>query len=47
MGGEAVIEMLKHVDVHALGETSRGEMRAATSGRSAEARKKRLKVIQS
>src|SRR6202012_2762022 len=31
MGGEAVLEMLKQVDVHTLSETLRQEMRAATS----------------
>src|SRR3954468_12872594 len=46
MGGEAVIEMLKHVDVHALGEQLRGEMRAATSEAKRKKLAKRLKVIE-
>ena len=31
MGGEAILEMLKQVDVHTLSETLRQEMRTATS----------------
>src|SRR3979409_477346 len=31
MGGEAILEMLKQVDVHTLSETLRSEMRTATS----------------
>ncbi len=46
MGGEAVIEMLKHVDVHTLGEQLRGEMRAATSEAKRKKLAKRLKVIE-
>ena len=38
MGGEAVLEMLKQVDVHALAELLRSEMRGATS----EAKRKKL-----
>src|ERR1700723_1074037 len=38
MGGEAVLEMLKHVDVHTLSETLRQEMRSATS----EAKRKKI-----
>ncbi len=46
MGGEAVLEMLKHVDVHALGEMLRPEMRSATSEAKRKKIAKRLKVIE-
>ena len=46
MGGEAVLEMLKDVDVHALAETLRPEMRAATSEAKRKKHAKRLKVIE-
>src|SRR3984957_13438658 len=46
MGGEAVIEMLKHVDVHALAELLRAEMRAATSEAKRKKLAKRLKVVE-
>src|SRR4029078_4649974 len=46
MGGEAVIEMLKQVDVHALAELLRTEMRAATSEAKRKKLAKRLKVIE-
>ena len=46
MGGEAVLEMLKQVDVHALAETLRTEMRAATSEAKRKKIAKRLKVIE-
>jgi DNA-directed RNA polymerase subunit beta' len=46
MGGEAILEMLRRVDVHQLGEELRKDMRESTS----EARKKkiskRLKVVE-
>ena len=46
MGGEAVLEMLKGVDVHALCETLRQEMRSATSEAKRKKIVKRLKVIE-
>jgi DNA-directed RNA polymerase subunit beta' len=46
MGGEAVLEMLKHVDVHALAEVLRKEMRAATSEAKKKKLAKRLKVVE-
>src|SRR5271166_2991226 len=46
MGGEAVIEMLKQVDVHGLAELLRTEMRAATSEAKRKKLAKRLKVIE-
>ena len=46
MGGEAVLEMLKQVDVHALAEQLRGEMRAATSEAKRKKLAKRLKVVE-
>ena len=45
MGGDAVIDMLKQVDVHALAEVLRKEMRAATSEAKRKKLAKRLKVI--
>src|SRR6516164_1206874 len=45
MGGEAVIEMLKSVDVHTMSETLRQEMRAATSEAKRKKLAKRLKVV--
>ena len=45
MGGEAVLDMLKHVDVHALAEVLRKEMRAATSEAKRKKLAKRLKVV--
>ena len=44
MGGEAVLEMLKQVDVHTLSETLRQEMRTATSEAKRKKIVKRLKV---
>jgi DNA-directed RNA polymerase subunit beta' len=46
MGGEAVIEMLKQVDVHALAELLREEMRKATSEAKRKKLAKRLKVVE-
>ncbi|MBL8613042.1 MAG: DNA-directed RNA polymerase subunit beta' [Myxococcales bacterium] len=46
MGGEAVLEMLKKVDVHKLGEDLRADMRAATSEAKRKKIVKRLKVIE-
>src|ERR1700723_2968461 len=46
MGGEAVLEMLKHVDVHTLSETLRQEMRSATSEAKRKKIVKRLKVCE-
>jgi DNA-directed RNA polymerase subunit beta' len=46
MGGEAVLEMLKQVDVHALAELLRTEMRGATSEAKRKKLAKRLKVVE-
>ena len=46
MGGEAVLEMLKSVDVHKLAEKLRQEMRAATSEAKRKKIAKRLKVVE-
>jgi DNA-directed RNA polymerase subunit beta' len=46
MGGEAILEMLKRVDVHALAEQLRGEMREATSEAKRKKTAKRLKVVE-
>ncbi len=46
MGGEAVLEMLKQVDVHTLSETLRQEMRSATSEAKRKKIVKRLKVTE-
>ncbi|MCC6645075.1 MAG: DNA-directed RNA polymerase subunit beta', partial [Polyangiaceae bacterium] len=46
MGGEAILEMLKRVDVHAMSEQLRVEMRAATSEAKRKKTAKRLKVIE-
>jgi DNA-directed RNA polymerase subunit beta' len=46
MGGEAILEMLKQVDVHTLSETLRQEMRAATSEAKRKKIVKRLKVCE-
>ncbi|MFP6685817.1 MAG: DNA-directed RNA polymerase subunit beta', partial [Polyangiaceae bacterium] len=45
MGGDAVVDMLKQVDVHALAELLRKEMRAATSEAKRKKLAKRLKVV--
>ncbi|MCA9594466.1 MAG: DNA-directed RNA polymerase subunit beta' [Myxococcales bacterium] len=46
MGGEAVLEMLKRVDVHSLAEQLRGEMRTSTSEAKRKKIAKRLKVVE-
>src|SRR6187431_244729 len=46
MGGEAVLEMLKGVDVHQMCETLRQEMRSATSEAKRKKIVKRLKVTE-
>ena len=46
MGGEAVLEMLKGVDVHTLCETLRQDMRSATSEAKRKKTVKRLKVTE-
>src|SRR6187455_437391 len=46
MGGEAVIEMLKRVDVHALAEELRIDMRTTTSEAQRKKYAKRLKVVE-
>src|SRR6188472_2432441 len=46
MGGEAVLEMLKHKDVHKLAEDLRAEMREASSEAKRKKHAKRLKVIE-
>ena len=46
MGGEAILEMLKQVDVHSLSEQLRQEMRVATSEAKRKKIVKRLKVCE-
>ncbi len=46
MGGEAILDMLKQVDVHTLSETLRQEMRTATSEAKRKKIVKRLKVTE-
>ncbi|HEY5959735.1 MAG TPA: DNA-directed RNA polymerase subunit beta', partial [Polyangiaceae bacterium] len=46
MGGEAVIEMLKRVDVHAMSEQLRDDMRSTSSEAKRKKFAKRLKVIE-
>jgi DNA-directed RNA polymerase subunit beta' len=46
MGGEAVLEMLKRVDVHGLAEELRLEMKTTTSEAKRKKYAKRLKVIE-
>jgi len=46
MGGEAILEMLKQVDVHTLSEQLRQEMRSATSEAKRKKIVKRLKVCE-
>src|SRR5260370_6384483 len=46
MGGEAVLEMLKQVDVHTLSEQLRQDMRTATSEAKRKKIVKRLKVCE-
>ncbi|MEN9581141.1 MAG: DNA-directed polymerase, beta subunit, partial [Pseudomonadota bacterium] len=46
MGGEAVLEMLKRVDVHGLSEELRADMRATSSEAKRKKYAKRLKVVE-
>ncbi len=46
MGGEAILEMLKRIDVHALAESLRDDMRKATSEAKRKKYAKRLKVFE-
>jgi DNA-directed RNA polymerase subunit beta' len=46
MGGEAVLEMLKRVDVHSLAEQLRQEMKSSTSEAKRKKFAKRLKVVE-
>ncbi|HWA78503.1 MAG TPA: DNA-directed RNA polymerase subunit beta' [Polyangiaceae bacterium] len=46
MGGEAVLEMLKRVDVHALSEQLRHDMKTSTSEAKRKKYAKRLKVVE-
>jgi DNA-directed RNA polymerase subunit beta' len=46
MGGEAVLEMLKRIDVHQLAEQLRQEMKASTSEAKRKKYAKRLKVVE-
>ncbi|MDQ2642627.1 MAG: DNA-directed RNA polymerase subunit beta' [Myxococcota bacterium] len=46
MGGEAVIEMLKRVDIHQLAEQLRHEMKTSTSEAKRKKYAKRLKVVE-
>jgi DNA-directed RNA polymerase subunit beta' len=46
MGGEAIIEMLKRVDVHQLSEQLRADMKASTSEAKRKKHAKRLKVVE-
>jgi len=46
MGGEAILEMLKRVDVHALAESLRQEMKLSTSEAKRKKIAKRLKVVE-
>ncbi len=46
MGGEAILEMLKQMDVHTLSETLRQDMRSATSEAKRKKVVKRLKVTE-
>src|SRR6187455_435520 len=46
MGGEAILEMLKQVDVHGLAELLRTEMRASTSEAKRKKVVKRLKLVE-
>ncbi|MEM9193415.1 MAG: DNA-directed RNA polymerase subunit beta' [Myxococcota bacterium] len=46
MGGEAILEMLKEVEVHSLAETLRKDMREATSEAKRKKYAKRLKVVE-
>ena len=46
MGGEAILEMLKKVDVHALAEQLRKDMRETSSEAKRKKLAKRLKVVE-
>ncbi|MEZ4220851.1 MAG: DNA-directed RNA polymerase subunit beta' [Polyangiaceae bacterium] len=46
MGGEAIIEMLKRVDVHSLAEQLRADMKTSTSEAKRKKISKRLKVVE-
>ncbi|HVJ15531.1 MAG TPA: DNA-directed RNA polymerase subunit beta' [Polyangiaceae bacterium] len=46
MGGEAVLEMLKRLDVHSLSESLRADMKASTSEAKRKKYAKRLKVVE-
>ncbi len=46
MGGDAILQLLKTIDVHALAEELRQEMRQATSEAKRKKQAKRLKVIE-
>jgi DNA-directed RNA polymerase subunit beta' len=46
MGGEAILEMLREVDVHSLSETLRVDMKEATSEAKRKKYAKRLKVVE-
>ncbi len=46
MGGEAILEMLREVDVHGLAETLRTDMKEATSEAKRKKYAKRLKVVE-
>ncbi|GAB5542652.1 MAG: DNA-directed RNA polymerase subunit beta' [Sandaracinaceae bacterium] len=46
MGGEAILEMLRDVDVHGLAETLRTDMKEATSEAKRKKYAKRLKVVE-
>ena len=46
MGGEAILEMLRDVDVHTLSETLRTDMKEATSEAKRKKHAKRLKVVE-
>ena len=46
MGGEAILELLKEVDVHALGEQLRSELKETSSEAKRKKYAKRLKVIE-
>ncbi len=46
MGGDAILELLRDLDIHALGETLRFEMRESSSDAKRKKIAKRLKVIE-
>src|ERR1700709_734989 len=46
MGGEAILDMLKAVDVHSMSETLRSDMRTSTSEAKRKKYAKRLKVVE-